>query len=51
MAEDTSMSVGSCFTILTENLGMCCASAAEHLHRPNETNWTERKCYEIKYYG
>jgi hypothetical protein len=51
MTEDTSMSVGSCCTILTENLGMCCASAAKHLHRPTETNWTERKCYEIKYYG
>ena len=51
MTEDTSMSVGSCFTILTENLGMCCASAAEHLQRPTETNWTDWERMLWNYYG
>lgn len=41
MAEDTRMFVGSRLSIFTENLDMCCASAAEHLHRPSETNWTD----------
>lgn len=43
MAEITRTSVGSCFTVLTENLVMCCTSAAEHLHRPTDTNWTDRE--------